>query len=189
MHVIRDKKSAKILYIDYSHTESASSGELVYQGFDSSTMELGWTPESYIPAWFDIDKKGVIHELDLDEAADRGLYQLEPEQKLVKGKIVDKDNAELVEEGLLRLNDIKQELVEYYNALSFHKRNELIPDYKLNNAVLGVYDDQRMADYKVTIQAFREESKRIAGLINEATKVADIEAVEENFPTSILTAD
>lgn len=189
MHVIRDKKTAQVLYVDYSHSESAKQAENVYPAFDADKMEIGWTPESYIPAWFDIDKKGNIKEISLDEAAERGLYQLEPGQKLVKGRIVDMDNAELVAEGLLKLDDIKRDLTEYYHALSFARRNELIPDYKLNNAALGVYDDKRLADYRATIQAFRDEVKRITGLVEAAKSAAELEAIEERFPTGILTAD
>ncbi len=189
MHVIRDKQTHEVLYVDYSPSDTPRRGAAIYPDFDAQRMEVGWTGESYIPAWFDIDEQGVIQELDLIEAVKRGLYQLEPGQKLVDGKIVDMDRAELVEEGLLQLDDLKQRMLEYYEALSFQKRKELIPDYKLNNAALGVYDDRRMADYQVTIQAFREEAKRIARLINAATTVADLESIEENFPAKILTAD
>lgn len=189
MHVIRDKKTTKILHIDYSRTDSAEAGKDVYQGFDADSMEIGWTAESYIPAWFDIDKKGLIRELDLDEAAVRGLYQLEPGQKLVDDKIVDMDNAELIDAGLLQLDDMKQQMREYFNALSFQKRQEIIPDYKLNNASLGVYDEQRIADYRVTIQAFRDEAKRITASIDDATGAAELEAIEAGFPSAILSAE
>lgn len=187
MHVIRDKHTNKVLYIDYSSSEAPQPGKLVYPDFDDQQMEIGWTELSYIPAWFDIDKKGVIQELDLDEAADRGLYQLEPGQKLVKGKIVDMEKDELVAEGLLKLGDMKQQKLEFYSALSFHKRNELIPDYRLNNAALGVYDEKRVADYRATIQAFRGEAKRLNGLVNKAKSVAELEAIQEDFPTSIIS--
>jgi len=189
MHVIRDKQTSKVLYIDYSSSETPQPGKLVYPDFDDQQMEIGWTELSYIPAWFDIDKTGVIQELDLDEAAKRGLYQLEPGQKLVKGKVVDMDKDELVTEGLLKLDDMKQQMLEFYNALSFHKRNELIPDYRLNNAALGVYDEKRVADYRATIQAFRDEAKRLIGLVNEAKSIAELEAIQENFPTGIISAE
>lgn len=188
MHAIRDKHTNKVLYIDYSSSEAPQPGKLVYPDFDDQQMEIGWTELPYIPAWFDIDKTGVIQELDLDEAANRGLYQLEPGQKLVKGKIVDMEKDELVAEGLLKLDDMKQQMLEFYNALSFHKRNELIPAYRLNNAALGVYDEKRVADYRATIQAFRDEAKRISDSINEATSVKELESIQENFPTSIISA-
>lgn len=189
MHVIRDKKTAQVIYVDYSQTDSALPGEDIYAGFDAYKMDIGWTPESYIPAWFDIDEKGVIRELEPGEAAERGFLALEPGQKLIKGKIVDMDNAELLGEGLLKLEDMKRELTDYYTALSFHKRNELIPDYKLNNAALGVYDEKRMADYRATIKAFRDEVKGLIGLVDAARSAAELEAIQENFPTSIISAE
>lgn len=189
MHIIKDTDSGEIIYVDYTYTQSVSSGEDLYPQFDSNRMAVGWTEQSYLPAHFDIDKNGNIVEIDNDELLASGLLEIEPSQKLINGKIADKSQAELIEDGLIKLDDIKQGMLELYNAISFAKRNELIPDYKLNNAALGVYDDRRMADYKVTIQAFRDEAKRITGLINGATSVADLEAIEERFPTSIVSAD
>ena len=69
MHVIRDKNTSKVLYIDYSSSEEPQPGGSVYSNFDEQQMEIGWTAKTYIPAWFDIDNKGLIQEIDLDEAA------------------------------------------------------------------------------------------------------------------------
>ena len=189
MHIIRDKSSGNIIYVDYTYTDTMLAGEQIYAEFDGSQMELAWSEQNYIPAYFDIDNKGNIVALSEAESVNRGLLQLEPEQKLENGEIVDKSQSELIDEGLLKLEDIKQELIKFYHSLSFAKRAALIPDYKLNNAALGVYDDKRIEDYKLTIQAFRDEAKRLTGLVRKADTVEDLEAIKEKFPASIISVD
>jgi hypothetical protein len=189
MHIIREKKTEEILYIDHSPSTSKRNGEEIYKGFNPETMEVGWTKHSYVPAYFDIDRKGKITELTLAEAAKRGLHKLPEDQKIVNGEIEHKSKSELIADGLINISNIKQDALEYYNALSFAKRGELIPDYKLENASLGVYEDKdRLSTYRETIKAFRAEYKRIEALVNSANSVEEIEAIKQNFPEELISA-
>ncbi|NVO10581.1 MAG: hypothetical protein HXX16_11510 [Bacteroidales bacterium] len=78
-------------------------------------MEIGKT-DGLLPEYFDINKKGEIIELTLQDLVQRGAVKLEPHQKIVTNKIVDKTVSELVKEGLLKLQPNqkleKNEIVE-----------------------------------------------------------------------------
>jgi len=56
MHIIRDKKDHKVLYIDYTPSISLLNGQEVYSEFNDKTMEVGWTDKSNIPAYYNMIK-------------------------------------------------------------------------------------------------------------------------------------
>lgn len=188
MHVIRDRNTKKTLYIDHSSMERAVTGDVIVDWYDDKDMELGWSDKKYIPAYYDIDSKGEIIELSLDEAAGRGLYQLSSEQKIVKGKIVDKEKDELIKEGLLDIDELKKSMLSNLSQAALVLRNKLIPDYKLNNAILGLYDDKRKADYRATIEAFRAEYHRLEEMVNKAKSYKQLTELEPRFPDHIIEA-
>lgn len=187
MHVVRNIETREVLHIDYTDSEKALPPEQVYEEFDSSKMELGWTDKQYIPGYFSIDESGLIIELAIGEAVEQGLYKLEPEQRLKNGEITEMTKEELVNEGLSTIDKLKEEMIEYFSQLSFGKRRELIPDYKLENAAIGVYDKQRLSEYKATIQAFRDEFHRLAALIKKAKSAKYLEKITPNYPESIIS--
>ncbi len=188
MHVIRNTRTGAVVFIDRSSTPTARTGESVYGPFDPTTMQVGWTEKSYVPVHFDIDDVGRIVELSLDEAAAAGRYQLPRTQKLVAGKIVDKTEQELVDEGILKLDDLKKQTLEGFSDLVFRARRAILPDYKLQNALLGIYDEATVADYKATVQAFRDEFYRVKRLIEQSKDVEQLRKVVPEFPGQIVPA-
>lgn len=84
-----------------------------------------------------------------------------------------------------KLDYVKTVLTQYYSELSLNQRNNLIPDYKLQNAVLGVYDEKTLADYRSTIQRFRDEFYRVKEAIESAETLEELKAVKADFPTEI----
>lgn len=189
MYLIRDRKSKQILFIDYAAQPAPTTGEAVYQGFDSTTMEIGWTDKTHIPAYCDIDATGRIVELNLDEAARRGWHRLGATQKLVNGKIVTKNEEELINEGLIDLELIKTQTIEACSKAALDLRTKLIPDYKLQNAAMGVYEEDRLPAYRATIQAFRNEFHRLKAAIEKAQSISELKLVAPQFPTSIVEID
>lgn len=188
MHVIRNKHSKQVLHIDYAVSEGPLPGGAVFADFEPDSMELGWTAGKHIPSYFDIDERQHVVELPLHEAAARGLHQLGPSQKLVDGEIVDKTEDELVAEGFITLEAIKTQLTEAYSKAAFQLRAQLIPDYKLQNAALGVYDDKQVAEIRATVAAFRAEFYRLKELIEKATSASALKAIEPKFPTAVVQA-
>jgi hypothetical protein len=187
MHVVRNKKSGKVIYIDYAPSASLQQGKEVYERFDEKTMEIGWADKTYLPAYYSIDKSGKIVESGLEEAVKSGQLQLAPDQKLVRGKVVNKTTAELVHEKLLKLEDVKKRAIDYHSALAFSKRRELIPDYKLENAALGIYEEGVVGDLRATVKAFRDEFYRIKTEIEKSKTADDVEAVKTHYPASIVS--
>jgi hypothetical protein len=65
-------------------------------------------------------------------------------------------------------------------------RQKLIPDYQLQNAVLGVYDEARRTVYQTTIAAFRDEFYRLKTAVENASTLAELEAITPAFPAGIV---
>ena len=187
MHVVRNIETHEVLHIDYTCSKMALPAEQVYANFDKTNMELGWTDKQCIPGYFSIDENGLIIELSIGEAVEQGLYILEPEQKLENGEIIEKTKDELINEGLLTIDKLRDEIIEYFSKLSFGKKRELIPDYKMENAIIGVYDMQRLSEYRATINAFRDEFHRLSTLIKKAKSVKELEKITPKFPESIIS--
>ena len=188
MHVIRNRKTGEILHVDYSTTDGPLPAKEVYTDFDTTTMELGWTEKAYIPGYFSIDESGIIVQLSIAQAVEQGLYALEPKQKLVNGQIVEKSKSDLVSEGLVSIEEIKEELHDYFSSLSFEMRRQLIPDYKLENVAIGVYNKDISQSYRKTIEAFRQEFYRLKEQIEKAKTIEEVEAIKPRFPEVIISA-
>lgn len=87
-----------------------------------------------------------------------------------------------------KLSYIKPALIDYFSNLSFQMRERVVPDYKLQNAVLGVYDEKTLASYRTTIQRFRDEFYRLKEAIESAKTLEELKAVKADFPTEIIPA-
>jgi hypothetical protein len=111
---------------------------------------------------------------------------LAPNQKLVNGEIVEKTLREQFDEGLLTLDQAKQAQIEHYSALAIEQRRRILPDYKLQNAGLGIYDKKRVATYRATVQAYRAEFHRLQALVEQAASIEDLETIMVHFPTELV---
>lgn len=188
MHVIIDKKTKKVLHINYREATHKLAGETLFDDFDQDTMESCWTDETYVPMYFNVNKKGKIVELNTKEKIESGILELHPSQKLEGDDLVLKSIDEQLDEGIISLDDIKKDSIKYFSDLAFAKRRELIPDYKLNNTTLGVYDEEISNSYRQTIKAFRNEFYRLKEEIESASKLTELMAMKEKFPNKILNS-
>lgn len=186
MYIVRNKESKNVIYINHSNKEL--EGKEIYRKFDQHTMEIGKTNKTHIPANFNINDDGEVAELALEEKIKAGLPVIGIHQKFINGQLIDKNTKELIDEEILSFDYIKSNMTQAYATLSFMKRRNLIPDYQLENAALGVYDDQRKTDCLSTVKAFRDEFHRLRDLIENSTTIEELEKVEEQFPTDIIKA-
>lgn len=186
MYVIRNKQTGKIVYIHYERSSTPVDGKTIYETFDPETMEIGWTEKRYIPTHFKINNEGRVEELDLDEQIELGCFKIQSTHKVVKGRVVSKTLDELLKEKIISIEQVKKDAISRISAIAFEKRQELIPDYKLANSAIDIYEDKTLESYKATIQAFREEYYRLKTAIENANTIDEIEANHPRFPTEIM---
>jgi|GEM_PF-1872800 len=185
MYVLRNRETGDVIRIDYTEEKYCDTLENVFPEFDPKTMEVGWTDKRHLPIDFRIDEGGNINPIGLEERIEKGLFKLGEDRKCVNGEVVAKTNVELVADGFLDIEVVKKEKIRWLSEESFAKRRELIPDFKLQNALFGVYDEDRISIYRDTINAFRNEFFRVKELVIHARSVEEIESITARFPTEV----
>lgn len=163
MFVVRDKKTLALLHIARSAPGERPKPEEVYPDFDPETMEFGRTDAGGIPAEFTI-VRGVVR--PVDEPRDAAPEEAE-------------DSAPPP------LDEVKARLLEHYSELSLERRRELIPAHKLENAALGVYDEEQTRAIRDTMEAFRNEYHRLEEAINAAKSLEELGRLRSRFPRSV----
>jgi hypothetical protein len=161
MFVVRDKSTQAVLHIAPSAPGERRKPEEVFPDFDAETMEFGRTDEPWIPAAFAI-VRGVVRPLD------------EPEPAAAEEEAAPPPLAE-----------VKTQLLSHYSELSLERRRELIPAHKLENAALGVYDEEQTRAIRETMEAFRNEYHRLEEAISAAKSLEDLGRLRPRFPRSI----
>ena len=79
------------------------------------------------------------------------------------------------------LDELKKQKIEYFSQLAFDERAKILPEYKLINASLGVYDDTETARIKAIVEAFRTEYYRLEALCKQAKSVEELELIQANY--------
>jgi|GEM_PF-6201753 hypothetical protein len=160
MYIIIDRKSKKILHMCNSRPGEDKQPQELMPDFDPKTMEFGRAPEQYIAEKFVIEN-GVVRNIE-DEA--------------VQLAATTKESVAEARERRLRS----------FSALSLALRKNILPDYKLQNAALGIYDAEETATIRATVEAFRAEYHRLEKELEKARSLKTIEAVEAKFPTALV---
>jgi hypothetical protein len=92
----------------------------------------------------------------------------------------------VVELSLIDLAAVKSELVRTCTQLALESRAKLLPDYKLQNAAIGVYPEEQVASFRATIDAYRAEVHRLEGQIRDAKSLAELRELAPRFPEQLL---
>jgi len=132
------------------------------------------------------DKDAQIVPKTLTEMVEDGTIKLLPTQKIENDLIITKNDHELIDEGIINLDDYKQRKIQLISELSFKIRSDFLPDYKLQNAALGIYDEAKTAVIKATVQAFKDEYNRLEGLVMQAPDANAVDAITPNFPDKLI---
>lgn len=212
MYVVIDKKTRGIIHANPAPLSQSLDDKDIYYKFDPKKMDIGRT-DGALPEHFEVNKKGEIVELSLAKKIKAGIIELTSEEKMEGDRIVEKtlsekvadglmelrpdqkldgdevktlSNREMLDEGKIDLKEYKKKMIERFSRTAFERRIGLLPDYKLQNASLGIYDQQTMAKIKATIEAFRDEFHRIEGLIKKAKSAKAIDAIKEKYPKEII---
>lgn len=81
------------------------------------------------------------------------------------------------------LEEIKASKINYFAQLSMECREKLVPDYKLFNASLGIYDEATTTVIKNKVIAFRNEFYRLESLVNASKTKEEVESIKDYFST------
>lgn len=169
MYVIRDTTTKAILEMVPSAPGETRRPEEIYPDFDPEKMEFGKSDEPGIPAWFTIEN-GVVKPAERPD---------DPHEV---------DTQPPAKPATPTLEETKASAIKYFSDLSFELRRALIPDYQLQNAALGVYDEQRTAAIRDTVKAFRDEFYRLKTAIEQARSLKALKGLTPSFPTQVVVA-
>lgn len=162
MYVVREKKSKSILRMVHSRAGEELKPEEVFPGFDPKTMEMGRSDKQYVPVEFTIE--------------DGKVKSLEPEPAKVKAK-----ELTAAEE----LANLKEAKLWEVSRQAFELREKLIPEHELQNAGLGIYDEERTSSIRETVHDFRDEYHRLEAAIRGAKSKKELDGVAARFPTKL----
>lgn len=156
MYLIVNKKTKEILHMSNSLPGEDKKPEDIFPSFDAAKMDFGRAPEQYIPVRFAIEK-GVVKDLDPAPVTPAETITQARERKLRE-----------------------------FSDMSLSLRRHLIPDYQLMNAGMGVYEEDRVQSYRVTVDSFRNEYHRLEAAVSKAKTVKELEAIKPSFPKTIV---
>jgi hypothetical protein len=164
MFVIRDKKSKAILHMQQSVPGERHKPEELFPDFDPKTMEFGRAETPAVPAYFTIEN-GVI----------------KPEEPPAP------EGAAAAPAPTL--DELKAATIAEASRLAFELRKKLIPDHEMQNAALGIYDEERTQAIRDTIKAFREEYKRFEAAVKKARSIKEVQSLKPDFPNEVQAAE
>ena len=90
-------------------------------------------------------------------------------------------NLKLNEVYVPTLDELRANKISYFSQLAFDERAKILPEYKLINASLGVYDATETARIKGIVEAFRTEYYRLEALCKQAKSIEELELIEANY--------
>jgi hypothetical protein len=105
---------------------------------------------------------------------------------LIKSGEIAQTLEELYGEATLTFTDYQALKIREFSDLSLQIRDSFLPDYKIQNALMGIYDEAATANIKYTIEVFREEFYRLQALVEAARNLSEVMAIRECYPRAIL---
>jgi hypothetical protein len=162
MYVVRNRESGAVLLVAPSAPGEELQATDIYPDFDPDTMELGSWDHSELPAWFTIEN-GRVMPLDGPAPAEPAAEAPPPS-----------------------LEEVKARAIAYFSRMSLELRLRLIPDYQVQNAALGIYDEARTRAIRDTIAAFRDEYHRLEAAVLAMESLDGATVPEPAFPTELV---
>lgn len=153
MYIIIDRKSKEILHMSNSMPGEEKEPQELLPDFDPESMEFGRAPEQYITEQFTIEN-GIVKNIE----------------------------AEVEEPAAETLAEARERKLRSFSNLSLALRKNIFPDYKLQNAALGLYDEEKVKTIRDTVQAFRKEYQRLKKEVSKKRSIQAVDAIEANFP-------
>jgi hypothetical protein len=120
------------------------------------------------------------------ELLEERLITLDDIPHMMKSGEIAQTLEELYGEATLDFADYQALKIREFSDLSLQIRDSFLPDYKIQNALMGIYDEAATANIKYTIEVFREEFYRLQALVEAARDLSEVLTIRENYPRTIL---
>jgi hypothetical protein len=106
--------------------------------------------------------------------------------RMIESKEITLSSEELLNDELITFAYYQELKIKEFSDLSLTIRGDFLPDYKIQNALLGIYDEQTTANIKYTVATFRNEFYRLKALVEAAHSLMEVLAIQANYPREIL---
>lgn len=176
MYLIVDKAKKTILHMSNAYPGQEVKPQDLLPSFDAQTMDFGISPGPYIPVRFSVED-GVVKDLDAPPALNAAAAAA-ANVAAIAGPAVG-TQAETIDQARARR-------LREFTDQALWQRSQLIPDYQLLNAGLGLYDAARVQSMRATVQAFRQEVQRLEKAAAKAKTVKALDALQPQFPQAVI---
>lgn len=126
-----------------------------------------------IPYEIEIDKALYSYEKFTDEQA--SFYEK------YKCSLQEVLNMKLHEPYVPSLEEVRENKIQWFSQLAFNKREAIIPQYRIDNAIYGIYGEEEIVRIRRIIQDFRLEFYRLKGLCESATTINELNSIEDKY--------
>lgn len=79
------------------------------------------------------------------------------------------------------IEELRANKIKYFSQLAFDERAKILPEYKLINASLGVYDATETERIRLIVEHYRSEFYRLKSLCEQANSNEELELIEANY--------
>lgn len=143
------------------------------------------------------DDGWMLYRCEFEKEHNSEFHEIEEKDFIESEYTIDKRKTAIVKtlknKLKLSLADYKNQKKDIVDSQAFIERENILPQYKIDNAVLGVYHDseKRLEIYNNTIQKFIEVSNSTQSSIDSASDHATVfnKAKNVEFPKELVTPD
>ena len=90
-------------------------------------------------------------------------------------------NCQLIVPYVPSLEESIKFKVDAFSREAFESRERILPEYKIANGALGIYDVDITEQIRNTVNSFRNEFYRLKALCEACTSIEELNAVHSNY--------
>ena len=90
-------------------------------------------------------------------------------------------NCQLIVPYVPSLEESIKFRVDAFSRESFEYRERVLPEYKLTNCALGIYDSIETEHIRNTVNSFRNEFYRLKTLCEASASIEELNAIQSNY--------
>jgi len=90
-------------------------------------------------------------------------------------------NCQLIVPYVPSLEESIKFRVDAFSKEAFESRERILPEYKITNCALGIYDQTTNNKITNTVNSFRNEFYRLKSLCEACTSIEELDAIQNNY--------